>query len=109
MNDNERKTGIDGGLTSYTPQAFTTVDARQMSPDNYESLVFSPSGLTGALPAYQIAALDDPRGFVYSGISTGLGGNPSPASADSAQPLIYDAQFAEAFIRNNSGGGGNLY
>lgn len=109
MNNNERDTGIDDQLASYTARQFVTTDARQMAFDNFESLTYSQSGLAGAMPAMMIMGAELPRGFDYTMTQNGLGGTPSPIANGILTPLVHTNDFAATFARNVTGSNERLY
>lgn len=105
MNDVERKDGIDTSMQSYVGTRFVTTDARQMAYDNYESLVFSQSGLAGLVPGQMLLSAEVPRGFNYTTGVNGLGGTPSPIAMGDMTPLVNRPEFASTFLRNITGMG----
>lgn len=109
MNAQEEKTGIDMGYAHFEARQFITTDARQMAFDNYESLIYSQSGLAGAMNYQTMTAAELPRGFNYDLTGNGLGGTPSPIANGVAMPLVSNPDFADTFIRNVTGYGGSLY
>lgn len=105
MNDQERATGIDYGFRQFDARNFVTVDARQMAFDNYESLIYSQSGLAGAMPVQMLMSAEVPNGFNYTMTTNGLGGTPSPIAIGVMQPLVNSPEFASTFLRNVTGMG----
>lgn len=109
MDDRERATGIDYAYMSYHARSFITTDARQNAFDNYESLMFSQSGLAGAMPAQMLISAQIPRGFEYTMSHIGIGGTPSPNANGPQMPLISQSEFATAFVEQSAGATGGFY